>query len=192
MNVHSREVGATTNYYHRIHALNITNGAEQSYSPVAVTNSFPGKGVESTNGVVGFDPRTENQRPGLTLAGGMLYVAYGSFADTDPYHGWVLGFNPTTLQQLTNYIFNTTPNATIANFGVNAGEGALWMSGSGPCVDAATNLYFATANGSFSANTNGGDYGDSFIKLSTINGLAVADYFTPYNQSFFSLAAGDT
>jgi hypothetical protein len=41
-------VGATTNYYNSIHALNITNGAEQPYSPVVVTNSVPGKGVDST------------------------------------------------------------------------------------------------------------------------------------------------
>ncbi|HEV7923937.1 MAG TPA: LamG-like jellyroll fold domain-containing protein, partial [Verrucomicrobiae bacterium] len=190
VNVHTREVGATTNYYHRIHALNITNGAEQSYSPVAVTNSVPGTGVDGTNGVVGFDARTENQRPGMTLAGGMLYGAYGSYADTDPYHGWVLGFKATNLAQSASYAFNTTPNATVATFGVNAGEGALWMSGNGLCVDVSNNLYFATANGSFSANTNGGDYGDSFVKLSTTNGLAVADYFTPYNQA--TLAVNDT
>ena len=114
VDVHTREVGATTNYYHRIHALNITNGAEQSYSPVVVTNSVPGTGVDSVGGVVSFNPRQENQRPGLTLAGGMVYVAYGSFADTDPYHGWVLGFNATNLAQSANYVFNTTPNATIA------------------------------------------------------------------------------
>ena len=189
VDVHTREVGATTNYYHRIHALSITNGAEQAYSPVAVTNSVLGTGVESSTGIVDFDPRVENQRPGMTLAGGMVYAAYGSYTDTDPYHGWVLGFNATNLAQSSKYVFNTTPNATVAAFGVNAGEGALWMGGNGLCVDASNNLYFVTANGSFSANTNGGDYSDSFVKLSTTNGLAVADYFTPYNQA--SLQAND-
>jgi uncharacterized repeat protein (TIGR03806 family) len=191
VNVHTRIATATaTNYYHSIHALNITNGTEQSYSPAIVTNSVPGRGVETTNGIVGFDARTENQRPGLTLAGGTVYVAYGSYADTDPYHGWVLGFNASNLAQSAANAFNTTPNATVATFGVNAGEGALWMSGNGLCADASNNLFFATANGSFSANTNGGDYGDSFIRLSTTNGLAVADYFTPYNQA--TLAVNDT
>jgi uncharacterized repeat protein (TIGR03806 family) len=57
------------------------------------------------------------------------------------------------------------------------------MGGNGLSVDANTNLYFETGNGSFSQNTNGGDYADSFVKLSTTpNKLAVADYFTPYNQ----------
>jgi uncharacterized repeat protein (TIGR03806 family) len=190
VDVHTREVGATTNYYHRIHALNITNGTERSYSPVVVSNSVPGKGVGSVNGVVTFSAIQENQRPGMTLANGMLYAAYGSFADTDPYHGWVIGFNATNLAQSSNYVFNTTPNATVAAFGANAGEGALWMGGNGLCVDASNNLYFATGNGSFSANTNGGDYADSFIRLSTTNGLKVTDYFTPYNQS--ALAVNDT
>jgi uncharacterized repeat protein (TIGR03806 family) len=185
----SREVTATTNYYHRIHALNITNGTEQPYSPVVVTVSVPGTGVDSTNGVVTFNAQQQNQRPALTLAGGTLFVAYGSFADTDPYHGWIIGFNATNLQQLTNYIFNTTPNATVAGFGVNAGEGALWMGGNGLCGDTNNNLYFETANGSFSANTNGGDYSDSFVKLTTTNRLQVGDYFTPYNQA--NLASAD-
>ena len=56
------------------------------------------------------------------------------------------------------------------------------MGGNGISVDANTNLYFETGNGSFSANTNGGDYADSFVKLSTTNKLQVADYFTPYDQ----------
>jgi len=189
VNVLSREVGTTTNYYHRLHALSLTNGMELPHSPVVVTASVPGVGVDSSNRVVTFNARQENARPGLTLAGGRVYVAYGSFADTDPYHGWVIGFNAATFQPVTNFVYNTTPNATVAAFGVNAAEGALWMAGDGLCVDAATNLYFETGNGSFSANTNGGDYSDSFVKLSTTNGLRVADYFTPFNQA--SLAAVD-
>ena len=72
----------------------------------------------------------------------MLYVGYGSYADTDPYHGWVFGYNATNLVQLTNYVFNTTPNAITAAFGGHAGEGGIWMGGNGFCVDAKTNLYF--------------------------------------------------
>ena len=68
--------------------------------------------MDSVGGVVTFNPAQELQRPALTLAGGMLYVAYGSYADTDPYHGWIFGYNATNLTLQTNYIFNTTPNAT--------------------------------------------------------------------------------
>ena len=180
----TREVvaGVSTNYFHRIHALNITNGTEQPYSPVTVVASVPGKGVGGNGSVVTFSAIQHCQRPGMTLAGGILYVAYGSHDDTDPYHGWVLGYNATNLTLSTNYIYNTTPNATTSAFGANAGEGAIWMGGNGLSVDANTNLYFETGNGSFSQNTNGGDYSDSFVKLSTSNKLAVVDYFTPYNQ----------
>ncbi len=181
----------TNIYYHRIHALDIATGNERSYSPVLVAASVPGVGVDSSNGVVTFNPEQQHERPAMTLAGGKLFVAYGSYADTDPYHGWVLGYNATNLQLVTNYVFNTTPNATTAEFGANAAEGALWMGGDGLCVDASNNLYFETANGSFSANTNGGDYGDSFVKLATTNGLKVADYFTPYNQANMQSADAD-
>jgi uncharacterized repeat protein (TIGR03806 family) len=173
----------TTNAQHHVHALNIADGTERPYSPVLVAASVPGTGVDNSNGVVTFNANQEDSRPALTLVGGMLYVCFGSFGDTDPFHGWVIGFNATNLQQVTNYVFASTPNATINAFGVNAGEGALWMGGDGLCVDASSNLYFETANGSFSANTNGGDYGDSFVKLSTTNGFAVANYFTPADQT---------
>ena len=189
VDVYSREVTTATNYYHRIHALNITNGTEQPYSPVVVAASVPGRGRDSVGGVVTFNAKQQFQRPALTLAGGILFVAYGSYADTDPYHGWVIGFNATNLLLLTNYVFNTTPNATTADFGANAAEGAIWMGGNGLCVDANTNLYFETGNGSFSANTNGPDYSDSFVRLATTNKLVVTDYFTPFNQA--SLASAD-
>ncbi len=195
----TREVvpGVSTNYFHRIHALNVTNGTERPYSPVVVAGSVPGKGVsgdnytETQNGsTVTFSAVQHCQRPALTLAGGHLYVAYGSHDDTDPYHGWVFSYNATNLVLVS--IYCTTPNATTSVFGGNAGEGALWMGGNGLCVDAQTNLYFETGNGSFSANTNGGDYADSFVKLSTAsNQLAVADYFTPYNQLSLQNADSD-
>src|ERR1022692_892628 len=181
-----------TSYVPRIHALSITNGAEKPSSPVVVSASIPGHGPGSSGGVLAFDHMANGlQRCALTLAGGVLYVAYSGFADTDIYHGWLLGFNASTLQQLTNHIFNTTPNGTVAIYGANAGEGGLWMGGNGPLVDAATNLFFEVANGNFDVtNGVGTEYGDSFMKLSTSNGLSVADYFTPYNQ--LSLSTNDS
>ena len=178
----------TTNFNHRIHALDVTTGNERPYSPVLVAGSVPGTGVGSTNGVQTFSAVQHNQRTALCLANGMLIVAYTSFADTDPYHGWVFAFNATNLAQAG--LFNTTPNASYAAFGTNAAEGGIWQGGGGICVDSNNNLYFETGNGSFSANTNGGDYADTLLKLSTTNGLAAADYFTPYDQA--TLAAKDT
>ena len=180
-------------YLHRVHALNITTGAEPPYSPVAASASIPGTGVGSFGGTLNFDPMNNGlQRVALTLAGNVLYVTYTGFADTNPYHGWILGFDKTTLLQLTNYIFNTTPNSTVAAYGANAGEGGLWMGGNGLCVDAFTNIFFEVGNGVFNVTNGGGgtEYGDSFMKLSTAGGLTVADFFTPNDQS--TLASGDT
>ena len=184
--------GGVTNYVHRLHALKISDGTEQPYSPVVVAASVPGTGVGSTNGRVAFSAQQQLQRGALTLAGGLVYAAYSGYADTDPFHGWIIGFNAANLVQRTNYVFNTTPNSTVAQTGANAGEGGIWMGGNGLAVDSSTNLYFMVGNGIFNAtnNTGGTEYGDSFIKLSTVNGLAVADYFTPYDQ--FTLAAVDT
>jgi hypothetical protein len=177
-------------YHHSLHALALTNGAERLFSPATVSASVPGNTVDSVGGVVNFNP-VSLQRPALGLDGGILYVCYAGFADTDPYHGWVIGFNAANLQQLAGYVFNTTPNATIPVFGQNAAEGGLWMSGNGPSFDSSGNLYFEVANGSFDANVPGGtEYADSFVKLSSSSGLAVADFFTPYNQA--TLATNDT
>jgi regulation of enolase protein 1 (concanavalin A-like superfamily) len=180
--------GSVTNYVHRIHAVDVTTGAERPYSPVIVAGSVPGTGVGSSNNMQTFSAVQHGARPALCLANGILVASYASYADTDPYHGWVFAYNATNLA--LKGIFNTTPNATTAAFGANAAEGGIWMGGGGVCVDANNNLYFETGNGSFSANTNGGDYADSFVKLTTTNGLVVADYFTPYDQS--TLAANDT
>jgi Calx-beta domain len=181
----SQITNGITNYFHRLHALRIADGTEPAFSPVTIAASVPGNGVDSFGGRVTFNATQENQRCALTLAGGVLYVAFAGYADTDPYHGWILGYNSSNFVQLTNYIFNTTPNATIAQFPQNPAEGGIWMAGGGLCVDSSNNIYFEVANGSFnvtdgSTNT---EYGDSFMKLSTTNGLRVVDYFTPHEQA---------
>lgn len=180
------QAGAT--FTHTLHALNISNGIETAFSPVTVSASFPGAGNGSVGGVQHFQPGQELQRPALTLANGILYVAYAGFTDTptqDPFHGWVIGFNASNLQQLPSYVFNDTPNGTTSQYGSIAGRGGIWMGGGGLAVDANNNLYFSTGDGDFNAfNGSGGtEYGDSILKLSTSGSLAVADYFTTENQA---------
>jgi len=95
------------------------------------------------------------------------------------------------LQIRPGCIFNTAPNATAA-FGTNAAEAGIWMGGGGLCVDSQTNLYCFTGNGTFTATNGTGrtEYGDSILRLSTTNGIHVADYFTPWEQA--TLAVNDT
>lgn len=177
-----------TNFYHTVHALNITNGTETAFSPVTVSASVPGNGYGSVGGVQYFQASQELQRGALTLANGILYLSFAGYTDTpnqDPFHGWVIGFNASNLQQLPSYVFNTTPNGTTSQFGSLAGRGGIWY---GPAVDANNNLYFSVGDGDFTATNNSGgtDYGDSIIKLSTSGGLSVADYFTSQNQALDS------
>ncbi len=177
-----------SNYIHRMHALNIETGKERSYSPVIVSAAIRGAGVGGSNGMVRFEAMQQLQRAALTLSDGIVYVPYCGYADSDPYHGWILGYNASNLKLTTNNIFNTTPNSVNTDTNGDAGEAGIWMGGCGLAVDASGDLYFATGNGSFDAynGTNGTEYGDSFIKLSTAHHLQVADYFTPYNQAYMA------
>jgi hypothetical protein len=167
------QVGVSAQYFYRLHALDLSTGAEKGDSPVTITAQVPGTGAGSVNGAVGFNPKQHLQRPALTLAAGNVYVAFGAHADNNPYHGWVIAYDAATLQQ----------TATWCN-APNDRQGSVWMSGQGLLVDESNNLYCITGNGSFNAHTGGAAYGNSFVKLSTAGGgLTVVDYFTPSNQA---------
>jgi outer membrane protein assembly factor BamB len=156
-------------YHQNLHALDITTGAEKLGSPVEITASVSGSGSGSSGGTIAFQPLYQLNRPGLLLLNGVIYIAFGSQGDIGPYHGWVLGYNASTLVQ--SAVFNTTPNGS---------EGAVWQGGQGLVADA-DNIYFMTGNGSFDANIGGTDYGESAVKLVTSTGLSVGDYFAPDN-----------
>jgi hypothetical protein len=161
--------GGVTNYYQRLYALDITSGQDRSNSPALIQASVPGTGAGNDGaGNVPFDPLREAQRSGLLLLNGAVYIAWGAHGDIPPYHGWVMGYDAQTLQQLS--VFNTTPNGS---------DGGIWQAGGAPAADTNGNIYFVTGNGTFGTN----NYGDTMLKLSTAgNTLTVVDYFTPYNQ----------
>jgi hypothetical protein len=184
----SKSVNASTQFFQRLHAIDLTTGNER-VTPYDIDSSIsvPGTGDGSVAGQVAFDPRNENQRPGLVLSNGVVYVAWASHEDHDPYHGWVIGFNSSTLAPVANAIFNSTPNQVGT---LSYSRGGIWMGGGAPAVDSTGNLFFITGNGTFDANTGGSNYGDSVVKLGTGSGLSVADYFTPLDQA--SLDANDT
>ena len=172
-----------TAYHQRIHALNLATGAEASGGPVDITAS----NVTSTGNCEGgtsmaFDPLWENQRPGLALVNGVVYVAWASHGDTSVWHGWVVGFNTSDLS--ISAVWNATKNAVSTEKGC---RGGIWMSGGAPAIDKDNNLYVLTGNGAFDG---AGSYGDSFVKLST-PGLNVVDYFTPFNEQDMQLNDAD-
>ena len=197
-------VAGVTHYVQRLHALDVTTGNEKLGGPVVIgdttydgTNygyvsgpSVQGTGDGSVNGVVTFNALREFQRPALTLSNGVVYMEFASHSDNGPYHGWILGYNATTLALTA--AFNLTPNG---------GLGGVWEAGGQMVIDSSGYMYVSTGNGTFDTTLNAqgfpinGDYGDSFVKLAVdpttsatnqnINGwgLKVVDYFTPFNEA---------
>jgi chitodextrinase len=168
--------GATVSYVQRLHALDIRSGAEKFGGPVEIQASVLGLGSGTQGGQIPFHPLRQNQRPALLLSGGVVYVGFASHGDQVPWHGWLLGYNATTLQRVM--VHNTTPNGV---------GGGIWQSGGGPAADASGIIYFATGNGTFDVNQGGTDLGDSFVKLDPTG--AVLDFFTPHDQA--TLESGD-
>jgi hypothetical protein len=167
---------AAGNYLQRLHALNLTTGAELFGGPVTIHASFPGTGDGSSGGMVNFLPGQHAERAGLVLLNGVIYTTWTSHCDVRPYTGWIIAYDASTLTQSS--VLNLTPNGS---------EGSIWMSGAAPAADSAGNIYFLDANGTFDTTLNAsgfpvsGDFGNSFMKLSTTNGLAVSDYFATFD-----------
>ncbi|MGB8028485.1 MAG: pyrrolo-quinoline quinone [Terracidiphilus sp.] len=164
-------------YHQRLHALDVTTGAELANSPAEIHATYPGTGENSSGGNVIFDPGQYAERAGLLLMNGVIYLGFTSHCDSEPYTGWLMGYNESTLAQTS--VLNLTPNGS---------EGSIWMAGAGLAADSSGNIYFLDANGTFDTSMNAsgfpssGDFGNGFMKVSTSGGtLAVADYFEPYN-----------
>ncbi len=134
-----------TSFVQRLHArwIAVSTGAERSNSPVIITATYAGSGAGSAGGVLTFDPLRQNQRPGLALVNGTVYISWSSHCDNGPYHGWVIGYDQTTLKQ--DAVYNDTPNGS---------DGGIWMSGQAPAFDASGNLYLVVGNGT--VDTTGG------------------------------------
>ncbi|MGB8323936.1 MAG: hypothetical protein WCE52_13340, partial [Candidatus Acidiferrum sp.] len=125
-------------FYQRLHAIDITTGNEKTGSPVTIAGTYPGSGDGGTTTT--FSPRQQNQRPGLALVNGVVYIAWASHEDTAPYYGWVMGYNASNLSQ-----------AAALNISPNVGHGGIWMGGAAPSADSSNNLYLITGNANFDA-----------------------------------------
>ena len=159
-----------TNYFHRLHALDLLTGNEKSPGPVVIAGTVSGTGDGSSNGQIAFDNLHQLNRPGLLLLNGTIYIAYASHCDNSPYHGWLFAYDAATFTKKSVYV--TTPNG---------GMGGFWMSGAGVAADASGNIFIASGNGDFVLSK---EAGDTILKLGTTNQiLALLDYFTPFDQT---------
>ena len=135
----TQSVSTTAGYFHRLHALDITTGAEKFGGPVTI------------NGPA-WDASQHLQRPGLMLANGNVYIAFGSNGDVQPFHGWIFAYNASNLSQVA--VWNDT---------ATGGEGGIWMGGAGIVGDVFGNLFVSTGNGDWDGKTQ---FGQSVVKLS--------------------------
>lgn len=169
----SKSVNAAgTVFYQRLHAIDVTTGNEKPGGPALIDGSITFPGTGDGGSTVSFNPQQQNQRPGLALVNGVVYVAWSSHEDQLPYYGWIAGFHATTLAP-----------AGVLNISPNVQRGGIWMGGGAPSADAAGNLYVITGNAEFdagSATPPSNDYGDSFLQLSST--LGVRSYFTPTDE----------
>ncbi len=162
-------------YHQRLHALDVTTGAELTGSPKDITATYMG---------TSFAPGQYEERAALLLVNGTVYTSWTSHCDEGPYGGWVMAYSESSLAQTG--VLNLALGASGSGF---SSQGpAIWMSGGGPAADAAGNVYVLTGNGRFETTLNpsgfpsGGDYGNSFVKISASGGvLAVSDYFALTN-----------
>lgn len=169
-----------------LRAVDIRTGQDYGAGSVPIQASVPGDGKASQNGQIAFDPSIQNQRMGLVITGGSVVIGWGSFSDYGVYHGWLMAYDPQSLQQRA--VFNPTPQHQAqdsafgpADFG---GGGSFWQAGAAPSVDSSGNIYLVAADGSFNADQGGQNYGDTVLKLRLAgNSFQVADWFTPSNQA---------
>jgi hypothetical protein len=156
---------------HRLHALDITTGNERANSPAVIDAVVPGTGADSSGGFVHFNQLREIQRSALLLSGGVVHIAWCSYCDIVPYHGWITSYDAQTLEQVG--VYNCTPNGS---------SGGFWMGGAGLAAAPDGSIFGVTGNGTFDTAPNPQNFGDSFIKLTQGTNLALADYFTPFDQ----------
>jgi hypothetical protein len=155
-----------SNYSYVLHALDITSGQEKNGGPAVIHASVKSEGPDSQNGVVTFDPYQHLQRPGLLLLNGVVYIAFGSHADQEPYHGWILGYDAASVSHQVSK-FNVTPSGM---------GGSIWQAGHGLAADELGAIYVVTANGDFDGASN---FGETVLKLTATPALSPADWFTP-------------
>lgn len=119
-------VAETAGYHHVLVGVSATNGT------LTVQRDIP-----APDG----NPRNDQQRPGLVIEDGRVYVAFGGlYGDCGQYRGSVVGVPLTGSGAIVSYVVPT------------AREGAIWGA-AGPVLGPDGTLYVSTGNGSVSSTS---------------------------------------
>jgi hypothetical protein len=160
-----------------LHALDLATGTPKFGSPAMIQAQVSGSLTapdRNPDGTITWNPNTRMQRSALLVANGNVYLGFSSYGTYYQYHGWVMAYNASNVQQQVA-VFNTSLNGL---------GGGIWQSGAGFAEDAQGSVYLMSANGPYTGTT---DFGDSFIRFGPQ--LQVLDWFTPSN--WYSLFQND-
>ncbi|HEY4428370.1 MAG TPA: choice-of-anchor D domain-containing protein [Solirubrobacteraceae bacterium] len=153
-------------------AIDLTSGAERSGFPVELSGTAQNAPGQK------FSPTTQLQRPGLLLMNGVVYAAFGSHCDVEPWQGWVFGVS-TGGQIKARWV-------TVAS-----GSGAgIWQSGSGLTSDGSGTILLSTGNGGAPPSPTPGsappsNLGESVVRLrvQSDGSLKATDFFAPFDAA---------
>jgi hypothetical protein len=183
---------------HRLHALDITSGAEKfgyTNGVVITASSTYVSPITGRTYTATFNGLHELSRPGLlfltpnannTLTNSTVYIAFGSNSCNDDSTGWVLAYNADTLAQTAS--FNDSPQHGLAS---------IWQTGNGIAADEFGNIFLETAETCstyseggqtvpcYDVNLGGSTYSNSILQLNPVT-LAINGYFTPYDVTFLN------
>ena len=127
---------SSSTWHFYLHALDLLSGEDKFAGPVEI--------AVPSNAPVQFVQLNQLQRPGLLLLDGTVYVMFGSAGDYNIWHGWVMAYDASTLQQLAYFI--TTPSNEVFDPSGETGGGGIFAAG-GPVADNNGNIYVMTGNG---------------------------------------------
>jgi hypothetical protein len=127
--------GGLANSHWYLQAISSATGQEESGFPVEITGT-----PYNTPGVP-FNDATEEQRPGLLLLNGVVYMAFASDCDSDPYRGIVLGVSTST-DTITSMWSDESGVGTDEN-----SQAGIWESGAGLVSDEPNRIILTTGNG---------------------------------------------
>ncbi|MGA8744680.1 MAG: hypothetical protein WB507_02300 [Solirubrobacterales bacterium] len=157
----------------KMHAVNLSNGDEETGFPVTISGEAQNlPGVE-------FNPTQQLQRPALLQMNGVIYAAFGSHCDIQPYEGWIVGVS-TSGQIKTMWATSSTGSA-------------IWQAGGGLISDGEGQILFATGNGPPPPPGPGhsppeGELGESVVRVGVqADGtLKPTDFFSPTENAYFN------
>lgn len=116
----------------------------------------------------GGEPASLLQRTGLTLdSGQVVFGMGGNYGDCATYRGTVVSLNET----------GGTPKFFMVDAAAGESQGAIWMGGAAPAVDANSNIWVSAGNGSIHSASQPYDDSDSALELSSA--LQLLQYFAP-------------